>query len=152
LIEQNPDLDWDKVISDADAMKKDYTLFLGLYLASELLKAPVPDEVKKRFCRYPLLASFAGLVMGRLFREDRGLPGFHEWFGYYSMLDPRLSERNKSKPRLGDRLRYLRAVMTPEWSDRYSLALPDWLAFVHYFSRPIRLYRKHRSALLWRLR
>ena len=152
LVEKNPSLDWDRVARMSQEAHKQNTLGLGLYLATSLLNAPLSAEIRKRFFKSEYNRAFAGLVMGRLFREDFGLPGFTEWAQYVNAPGFFRGEGSPRSSRLADLLKYLRVVISPEWSDQYALTLPSWLAFAHYFSRPIRLFRKHRQRLLWRLR
>jgi hypothetical protein len=47
---------------------------------------------------------------------------------------------------------YLRAILTPEWSDHRLVSMPAGLSFLYYVLRPIRLVGKHKTALIKRIR
>ena len=54
---------------------------------------------------------------------------------------------------LGERLRYVRAVLTPEYGDKFALpGLPRGLSFLHYAIRPVRLAGRHGPRLIGRMR
>lgn len=153
LVIRHPNLDWDKVIWRAHAMMKVNSVTFGLYLAETLLNTPIPPEALRGIKKNSQYTSNLGLVVGRMFRPGFGLPGFSEWKQYINHFTVKGtgSSNARSLPKSNIR-NYLRAVLHPEWSDLHAYALPDWLTFLHYVLRPLRLFRIHRQRLLWRLR
>ena len=146
-------LDWDRALRQADRLGRKRTVFLGLYLAEVLLGAGVPDELSRRVRNDSAVSGLAGLVVGRLFREGFGLPGFSEWLHYVKSMDGRRDRNITPLDRVRHFTRYLRAIITPEPADRAMFpALPVQLSFVHYFSRPFRIFREQGTTLFRRLR
>jgi len=151
LLAARPSLDWRLVLERAREVGRERTILQGAYLAAVLLDAPIPPEVRDQALADPKVASEAGLVRGRMFREGEGLPRYTEWHRYVE-ADAQLFRARGARP--GSRaslLRYLGAVLRPDWSDRQALALPAGLSFLYYLYRPARLIRRHRAALLKRL-
>jgi putative nucleotidyltransferase-like protein len=148
VIEKTPGIDWDRVLHRAQETQRENVVILGLYLATALLGTVLPDMILHRMERFPLLAGYAGLIRGRLFRDDFGVPGFREWFRYVTAAKSACGDENSRKPSLDDFLSYLRIVTTPEWADKNVSKCFRWIAYCY---RPIRLLRKHRTALLPRL-
>lgn len=145
------EFDWDRLMKKSAEIGRGPTVDLGLYLSHVLLQAPVPEPIIARIRRDRSIGPFAGLIRGRLFRADRGLPGFEEWLGYMKAegnANGSLSLFDRS--RLFSR--YLRALMTPCWDDQQALPLPQWLASLHYVMRPLRMARTHKTGLIRRLR
>jgi hypothetical protein len=67
LLRVCPDLDWDKVMLDARQGGYERMLALGLYLANDLLDAPLPPGVRDAVRRKPLVESLAAEVCDNLF-------------------------------------------------------------------------------------
>lgn len=152
LVEVSHELDWDKVLFQAEKYKKEETLFLGLYLVNKLLEVQIPPEILKGFQKYPQIKACAALFRGRYFREDGGLPGFAEWRAYLADMEPsRMGEISRGS-RISDFYRYLRALSAPHNTDRAVTKLPHWLAFMYSAYRPFRLLQKHRTKVFFRLR
>jgi hypothetical protein len=142
-----PDIDWAWIADQAESMELTRTVCLGLYLAEALLGAPIPETWRPLVAARPPVADLAGLARGRLFRRDMGLPGYREWLSYVN--DHASRSREDLAPMHGgiSRLRYFRAVMTPEWQDRNRLpALPGLLGFLPYCVRLLRLLGRHKTA------
>jgi hypothetical protein len=148
LVQRHRPNDWERILARARSIGKQRTLALGIYLARVLLEAPVPEEVMAWVRADPLVAPLAGLVRGRLFREGAGLPGFREWRSHVRSANGKLNGTS----RVRDLVLYLRAVLTPGWSDHRLVSVPSELSFLYYFLRPLRLASKHKTALIRRLR
>jgi hypothetical protein len=125
---------------------------VALCLIHRLFAVNLPADLVKRVYADPLNLAFVGLVQGRLFREDSGLPGLREWFQY--MLGPPLPlvRRSGLHSPWHCFLLYIRAVLIPEFSDIHALHLAKGLSILHYFYRFFRLFRKHGWGLLARVR
>jgi hypothetical protein len=151
LLAKRPDLDWSVALDRARAAGRERALLLGAYLASVFLDAPLPDPVRDRALRDGGIAAEAGLVRGRLFREDEGLPRYQEWRRYVAANSERARGRGLPVPESAGFFRYLGAVLRPEWSDRQALPLPKALSPLYYLYRPARLFARHRAGLLRRI-
>jgi len=149
MIETRP-LDWRAVLTRARMLGQERAVLLGCFLSSCLLGVSLPAEILSVLRNNTQLASHVALIRGRLFRPNRGLPGFREWCTYVDDLSgPFISQRTFIEwPR---NLQYLNAVITPEFHDRYDVRLPRWLSFFHYLYRPARLWSYHGTALFKRL-
>jgi hypothetical protein len=141
LIRANKDMDWELIIDQAAARGGRRMLFLGLFLAGDLLEAPLPYEVAQRA------------------REDRRVTSLAD--GVYAMLFPReriraISIRQniyyvKAMDRMSDRMRFCVGYMVPTPLEWRLLRLPRSLSFLYYLLRPIRLVAKYGRKALRRI-
>lgn len=140
LIRTNEKLDWGQITGQARELGSERMLFLGLFLASDLLGAPLPDEVLQRVWADPSVKALAAQVRERLFREADNPPGILE----SSLFHLRARERMR------DKVRYcVQLAMVPNHLD-WGLPLPASLYFLYYILRPIRLTSKFGRGLLRR--
>jgi len=134
----NEEIDWQQLIEQARRLGSERMLFLGLFLASDLLGATLPKEVLQRVEADPVVKALAKQMRGWLFREPgRPLPLFED-----KIFQLRLRERQQDKILLGFHM-----VMTPSIADLTLLSLPRALFPLYYMLRPIRMIR----TLGWRL-
>lgn len=143
-------MDWVGLQRRAEEIDRTATLDLAFYLAALLFDAPIPKDIVDRVRADPKIAAFGALVRGRMFRADRGLPGFEEWLAYMKAAG-HVNGGESPLARANLFSRYLRAVLTPCWDDREAVALPNWLAFLHYVMRPIRLTGIHGTGVFKRI-
>ena len=130
-------MDWRTVMDQARALKSERMLFLGLYLASDLLGAPLPEEIKAKIHSDPAVKSLATQVSERLFREVP--PGVLEGWRF----------QVKMRDRLRDGCRYcFGLVMTPTGLELTLMPLPAVLFPLYYVIRPMRLLVKHGGRML----
>ena len=148
MIETWKTLDWRYVFEYARALNHEREVLTGCLLASSLFGVAMPATVIARLRAHAAIRARAGLIRGRLFRSGHGLPGYSEWLAYMGASDDLLPESDGFGSTL---LRYLSAIMTPEFRDRHDLALPAAFASLRYAFRPLRLFTTHRSALFKRL-
>jgi hypothetical protein len=134
-------MDWGWVMEQAAALGSERMLFLGLFLANDLLGAVLPEDVWQRVRADPAVVSLAGQVRERLFGDAHGQPGdlgrclFHL----------------KARERLEDRVRYcVRLAVTTTPGDWALVRLPSSLFPFYYVLRPIRLVRRYGLGLLRR--
>ena len=100
-------------MDQARALKSERMLSLGLYLASDLLGAPLPEEIRARVHSDPAVKSLARQVGERLFREV--LPGVFESWRFQVRI----------RDRLWDGCRYcFGLVMTPTGLELTLIPLP----------------------------
>ncbi|MFQ5849219.1 MAG: nucleotidyltransferase family protein [Candidatus Binatia bacterium] len=139
LIRVHKGMDWRRVMEQAGALRSERMLFLGLYLASDLLEAALPEEASQRVHADPVLRLLAVQMRERLFREANGPPGVLEsWLFHLRLRD-----------RLRDGCRYcLSLVMTPTGLELTLLPLPTSLFPLYYVLRPMRLLVKYGGKML----
>jgi hypothetical protein len=139
LIRAHQDLDWDGLLARARALHGERILALGLFLADDLLGAPLPGAIRRR-----LRADEAVVRLGRRVRQQlwRGTVHAHD--------DPQLRLAHlQLLDRLSDRLTYcLRIATTPNQAEWGLLQLPAPLAFIYTLLRPPRLLVKHGKRLV----
>jgi len=140
LIDQQENIDWRLVMENANKLGLRRILLLGLVLASELLDASLPAEMRQAADGDALVKRLAHQVEEQFFREHRAPPGLFEG----AILDLKMRERKRDRLRSGVRL-----ILTPRSSDWMSLSLPESLFFLYYLLRPVRLARKYGLQLLW---
>ena len=130
LVAAHRSLEWERVLNQATALGCRRMLFLGLLLAGELLRAPVPKEILLRAHGDREAESLAEQVCREMFRDSRDPPSALERF----RLEVRMRER------LRDRVRHCLAIaLTPRVQDAEFLPLPGPLSPLYYLVRPVRL-------------
>jgi len=136
IIGRHAELDWAIVAAWSSVAGRRRLIDVGLTLAHDLLRAPVPRDLLVRGGADPAVGRIAQSLARRLFAAppaDRRAPR-----AIFS--DPYLM----AMQRTSDRLRFLHDVVlrpTPlEWQ---ALPLPVPLAPIHYVFRPLRLLWKH---------
>jgi hypothetical protein len=133
LIRVRKDLDWERILDNALRSGIERILFLGLYLAKDMLRAEVPDEMNRKLENDPAVLSLAEEVRKRIFTQTESLPGDAERFVFYL----RMRENFK------DKMQYcFRRLFTSTKTDWSLLRLPAPLFPFYRFLRPFRLVRK----------
>jgi Uncharacterised nucleotidyltransferase len=141
LIDVRNDLDWQSVLQNSDRLGLRRILQLGLMLANDLLDTPIPAEVRSTIEADAVVTGLAHQIQRQLFEERSTVPGF---FGG-AILNLRMRERKRD--RFGS---CLRLMLTPRSYDWMSLSLPEWLFFLYYPLRPLRLAAKYGARLFQR--
>jgi hypothetical protein len=127
-------MDWPSLVRRAHALGLERLLLLGLFLAADLLNAPVPEDILRRARAGRTLQSLAGQVRRSLFSEDSTSPG--EWQTHRFFL--------RARERLSDKLAYcLRLAATPTEGDYALVKLPSGLSFLYYPIHMVRLIAKY---------
>jgi hypothetical protein len=138
LIDNRKDIDWELVLQNAARLGSRRILSLGLFLASELLEAPVPEAVWERLPPDLTVRTVAAQIQEHLFAERDEARGFVDG----TLLHLRMRERKR------DRLRScFRLALTPRNYDWMFVPLPAWLFFLYYPLRPLRLVGKYGAKL-----
>jgi hypothetical protein len=139
LIGACKDLDWERIQDNAFHSGVERILFLGLYLAKDMLGADIPNEINERLMNDQAIPSLAEEVRKRTFTETESLPGEAERFVFYLRM----------RENFRDKMQYcFRRLFTPTETDRSLLRLPAPLLPFYRFLRPFRLVKKFGSHAL----
>lgn len=137
LIRVYQGVDWRQVMEQARTLGSERVLFLGLFLASNLLGAALPEEVLQRVQADTVVKSLTANIRERFFSEANDpLQGVNPHVFFFRM-------RERLRDRVRYLLYYLRTAMTPNEKDWAFLPLPAFLSFLYYLLPPIRLVRKY---------
>jgi hypothetical protein len=141
LIRSRPELDWNAAIQNARQLGSERLLLLGLFLANDLLEAPLPEWVRQQILGDRQVGLLAAKVRNWLFRSADDSPGFFERHAYQLKMKEGL--RDLVRLRIHYWFHYLGIYLTPTARDRAVLTLPAFLSFIYYLIRPIRLAREY---------
>lgn len=142
FIHNHPELNWEKLIAQARQLGGERMLWLGLFLAKELLQTSLPESVWQRIQADPQVKTLAEQVQQSLCSQTANSPAI----GKLSYLHLQVRER------LGDKIRYCwLTAITPTTSDWVVLPLARFPAWVYYLMRPIRLVMSWGLGLFSRL-
>jgi hypothetical protein len=134
LVRQQPDLNWESIVTRARARGCERMVLLGLLLARDLLEAPVPEPLLARARADASASALARLVQSRMFTDPTAAED--PWNARVFQL--RVLERWR------DRVRFiLRLTFTPSLGDWELVRLPAALSFLYYLIRPVRLAVKY---------
>jgi hypothetical protein len=134
LARSRPDLDWNRVIREADKAGCIKGLLVALELVRNVGAASLPEEVLEMIDRHPRVKAVGRSVTRRLFSGKRSflMERFQQIF-----IVSRLKQRVK------DRFVYLlyewRKTVTPNAEDQALVSLAAPFSFLYYVVRPIRL-------------
>ena len=139
LIDVRKDLDWQAVLQNATKLGLRRILWLGLLLAAELLDAQIPAEIRRAAGADSVVRGVADQVREQLFEERGSQAGLFRG----ALLDLKMRERKRDKFASCFRL-----MLTPRSYDWMFVPLPEWLFFLYYPLRPLRLAGKYGARLL----
>ncbi len=128
-----PDLDWQYVLQEANALGLKRALSTGVLLAQDLLGASMPPELARNLKIDRTAKALAAQARTNLFAE----PG--ERWGLQGGLTRQLESRERFRDRSKILLRYSLQKLKPSERDRWFLPLPRFLSVVYYVVRPVRL-------------
>lgn len=123
---------WITLLERAATADSERMFFLGLYLAHELLQAPLPQEVQQRCDSDEQLKALAANVIGHLFNGTTHVPATSREIFKYNIL---------VRKTLAARARYLAHMFRPTDSDLSHHSFPSRMSFGYYLTRPFRLLR-----------
>ncbi|PSO53305.1 MAG: hypothetical protein BRC57_09825 [Cyanobacteria bacterium QS_8_48_54] len=127
VIHTYPEIDWEQLSQRAKILGSDRMLWLGLFLARELLGVTLPEAVLSRMQADAEAKSLAGQVRERIFERPPT-----EMEKHLFLLRARESPQ--------DKLRYLLGLtFTPTAKEWETFPLPKSLYFAYHLIRPIRL-------------
>jgi Uncharacterised nucleotidyltransferase len=134
LVRSRPDLDWKRVVREADKAGCMKGLLVALELVKNVGAVSVPGEVLQLIDRYPRVKAVSRSVTRRLFSDK---PSFLVERFQQIFIVSRLKQRAR------DRFLYLlyewRETVTPNVKDQALVSLPIAFSFLYYVVRPIRL-------------
>jgi Uncharacterised nucleotidyltransferase len=144
-------IDWGRVLDRARMLGGERMLLLGLFLASDLLRADLPAGVPKKMAAHPQIKCLSEKVNDGLFRQTSGPLRLADEPPFFYL---------KMRERLSDRLdllwkylpEYFLRTIVPNSKDSAFLELPPYLSISYYAIRPIRLLSEHWPTILHRLR
>ena len=126
-------LNWDALLKRVDTADSERMFLLGLYLAEQLLDAPLPAEVMQRCDADERLPSLAENIVEHLFSGTTHAPATAREIFKYNL---------GVRKTLNARARYLLHMLRPTDSDLGARTLPAKLSFAYYLVRPFRLLFK----------
>ena len=136
-------LDWDLSMQIAAEKQSTRVLLLGLYLAHELLQAPLPPHVLKTAQRDTAVRWLADKVRAQFEGDADASPG----------VLPRALFRLRSRDSLSQGVRHMaRLTLSPTERDRESTHLPPSLARLYVLVRPLRLLHEYGLGIRRRLK
>ncbi|HYE74128.1 MAG TPA: hypothetical protein VEF04_12395, partial [Blastocatellia bacterium] len=134
LINAHQGIDWNQLISLARKIGAGRMLLLGLYLANQLLNAPLPGEVLRLTQNDAMIKSLAQEVCQQIFSSEK----VEEEIIKDSIF------HLKAKEKVRDKMSYcFRRIMTPMYDDWAAWPLPSSLRFLYYPFRVFRLISKY---------
>ncbi|NES44168.1 MAG: nucleotidyltransferase family protein [Moorea sp. SIO2C4] len=152
LLRSHPQLDWRRVLAEAEKLGCERMLLLDLCLVRDLLGITLPQIVLNKLQTQPVSQSLAIEVRSQLFRDFEVGPKLSEAKGFWAFF---LSYNHRfyftMRERLHDRVMYclhwlknsLFVTVMPNEADWALLSLPRVLAFLYYPIHIIRLLIKH---------
>jgi hypothetical protein len=134
------EMDWEWLMGQASASGGERMLLLGLFLANDLLGAPLPKGILRRAQTDPAVKTLAARVRELLFQDVDEIRGALEGpLGEFSFNPRFIAFRVKMRERLRDKVRYLiHAILVPPVEERNFLPLPRFFAPFYYVLWPIR--------------
>lgn len=134
LVQISRGVNWDQALEHARCLDCERMLFLGLYLAHEVLDAPLPGDILERLQENTVVKSLAAQAQRRLWEDNGGPPGAVQRFLF----------RLRMRENLWEGMRYcFRLATRPTEEDWRLFRLPGPLASLYSVVRPLRLLRKY---------
>ncbi len=131
LINIKPELDWDYIFAQAERQRSDRMLSLGLLIGWDALGARLPQQAFELLSRTPVITKLAEDVRKWMLLDPEAPPGLLRRWNFYLSLQKRLS----------DKLRFaFLSVAAPNTVDWQYVDLPESLAPLYLFARPLRLF------------
>ena len=94
LIHKNPEINWEKVVQQANLWGCQRMLFLGLYMAQDLFGVNLPPEIRQQMKKVePIVKSIAPQVYEQLFDEVRTSDKFMGRTLYHIQVRERLNHK-----------------------------------------------------------
>ncbi len=139
LLRAQPSIGVERALSEAVASGRSRVLLLGLALARMLLDLQIPIAAEKAIAADRVVATLA---------EERSLAMLNiQQSGQETSPLRKQCEASlfhlRMQRRFRDKLRYLAWAAVPNPRDRNVFSLPRVLQFLHFFTRPLRLFKRY---------
>jgi hypothetical protein len=146
-------LDWRRVLDRVGGLGGRRLVLLGLRLADDLLRLPLPGEVRASVRADRVAGDLASELSAKLCQNTSGLNRLNGSYGLVEagILYIRTRERIADKVPYGlflVRLFRQWCTPTPNEQDRTAIALPYYLGVLYFVVRPLRLLGKYGGRLL----
>jgi hypothetical protein len=128
-------------LKEASRQKIERMLWLGLFLAHDLLGASLAGDVLRKFETSHKIKSLGRQIRQRLFAPTNDRPGHVKRVLFYFKTKDRWHETAQFCLRYVSQC--LQAIVNPTAKERAILPLPSGLFFLYYFFRPLRLMAKY---------
>ncbi len=140
LIRTSGDIDWQLVYDRASQLRMTRILLLGLLLVHDLLEVELPKTILQKIQANPLLHSLASQIYTQLFSQTESY--IQNWKVESSFFHLKMIQHP------WDKVRYcFEHLLVPTIADRVFVPLPQFLSFLYYLLRPIRLLRSYSFGL-----
>jgi len=136
IVNSKPDIDWELLLRTARRVGCERILSVSLLLSKSLLGSSLPRHVDERFGKDKVSALIVREVSDALFSETK------REFWRIDCVRYAIIQRERQKDRCQAFITHvLRKVsLRPNRADAESLRLPASLSFLHYITRPLRLW------------
>lgn len=144
LIRVHQKIDWEWVFQQAGILGSKRILSLGLFLAKELLSAPLPKEIVHQIEADSVMKKMAWKLQQRILHEaDETSEVWKSFFFHIRMRE-----------RLRDKFKYCfhRFILTPRLADLKLLTVQPSFFSLYYILRPVRMIKRYGLSLLKYLR
>lgn len=149
LIHNHPTINWALIIERSQKLESEQMLWLGISLAKDLLKIPLPEVASKRLETHFRKQALANQIQAQL--TSGILPSAIVYSKLQRVLFHGQIVENKS-----DRLRYYLRVasnmllhpLRPNINDKAFVSLPENLHLLYYLIRPFRLTAEASNKLI----
>lgn len=152
VLVRHPKMDWDRIKELACGTGNRRTILRVLYVVDRILGVPVPQKLAREVHAYPRNQAYASLMMGQLFRDDLGLPGFWEWCRYMEILRVECTSARLSWLPLRSLFQYIRVVIERGFVERKAVKILRSISCPYWLYQPLRLVWRHTLRLLKRIR
>ncbi|BAZ11075.1 hypothetical protein NIES4071_29000 [Calothrix sp. NIES-4071] len=144
VIRAYPQMDWQEILDKADKLRCKRLVALALFLAKDLLQAPVPEAVLERIQLYPKVKVLAQQITQQLFVEsNERILEVHR-----CLFHIKTRENLQSKIQVLVDLMNYSGWLQPTEKDLDLVKLPKNFYFLYYLVRPIRVFQKYQRTLL----
>ncbi len=134
VIRSHPLVNWEKIWERATKLRMRRILLLGLSLAHEFLDADLPKTILQKIETAPAVKSLTSQIYLQLFNQTEG--SVERYKVKSSSFHLKLIEHP------GDRIWYcFQHIIVPTVADQTFIPLPEFLSFLYYLLRPIRLIK-----------
>lgn len=132
LLRRHPDLDWDRILAQAEALRSLRMLLLGLGLSRDLLGVSLPEEIDRVIQEDAKVPHLIDLAQQQLFQRSI-LPGSWQEHLFFLQAREQFQDRWVYLSHLG------RLTLQPSSADRSWVPLPKSLEFLYLLLRPFRV-------------